>query len=175
MLRKAIYSLLPVLACAGVTPGQAAPRTATTTVSVAVAKQCTFGVAPSMHPAATAAGGNKVITMSGTNSWSWTVRCNAPARISLSATALQTGVGGAGKVANFTTTVSNWKAAPDTLTTNANASGNTNSLIAIKDFDTASAVSGPVIFSAGSPVATGNTNFTAGTYTGLITVSLSAL
>ena len=176
MLRKATLSLLPVLACVGVMPAQAAPRTATIAVSVAVAKQCSFGTAPTMLPSATAASTGLTIAMSGTNSWSWTVRCNAPATLTVTATPLKSGTGSSARYANFKTTVTSWNGTNSFVTlSNKNGNPASNAL----SIDSTGGATTTIGIGASTPTVTSNETASppfspSAAYSGTIALTLAA-
>jgi hypothetical protein len=176
MFRKVCLALLPVIACAGSVPTQAAPTSRSFAVSGTVGKQCTTGTLPTIAPNATANSTGTTLTFNAPLTWSFTVVCNTPGTLTITSTPLKNGTGSSARYANYTTTINGWNGTPNFRTTaNRNGSPASSAL----SVDSVGPVASTVIISVSAAAATSNENanpvFVAnGVYAAAISVTLTA-
>ena len=125
MLCKLSIVLLPVAACAGLAPAQAAPSVKTVSVSGTAANYCsvTSPITLTFSMKATGNGGALVLQ---TSNLTYSISCNVRSSLAMQATALFTtsspGGSGDSKVANYTATLSPWGSGTVSATTTAPSS-----------------------------------------------------
>lgn len=122
MLRKLKLVLLPVAACAGLAPAQAAPIVKTVSISGTAGNYCSVsGTIPLSFTAKSNGSGTQFPTQNmNTTNLAYNIACNVKSSLTMGATALFTsnppGTGDS-KIANYTATLSPWGSGSVSATT----------------------------------------------------------
>ena len=119
MTRKFLIALLPVVACAGITPAQAAPSVKTLAVSGIVNNLCSV-TSPVALSFTRKANGTGALLNANTASLGYSISCNVKTTLKMQATALftsATAATGESKIANYTATLTPWGSSTISATT----------------------------------------------------------
>lgn len=119
MTRKLLIALLPVVACAGITPVQATPKVKTVAVSGTVNNLCSVSSPVGLTFTRIANGNGSQLTAN-TASLGYAISCNVKTSVKMQATALfttTTAAAGESKIGNYTATLTPWGASTITATT----------------------------------------------------------
>lgn len=150
MSRKLVLALLPVAACVGFTPAQAAPSVKTVAVAGTVGNWCSVTSPLNLSFSMKASSNGMILTMVAPTNLAYSISCNVKSSLAMQATALRTTATVTGQesaIANYTATLGPWGNGNVSATTTAAATDNGSTLFPAN----------PTAVSSGSSVNTSGT------------------
>jgi hypothetical protein len=180
-MRRFITMLVPVFACVGIVPAQAAPVSSTFTLNGTVAGKCSLQNV-TMSPSVSVTNNNNNISVNSPNTWSLTAGCSGPSTLAVTAKSLRITTpktsmnNNEAQTINYTATAAGWTTTAATVTTADSAHGSATYSITGQSQSRTTPGSATINVSFGTfsiPQNGSQTKLNQGTYSATITLSLS--